>query len=216
MSDKKVSFAEVLMTIGAVIFAAMLFIPFSAVVLDVFARIVFVLASAILIYSLTRYFKLMPKLILLYSLISLAFNISLGRLMLSGLRNGITEPQLSFMSAKINGVLLINILFLVFFVATIIFLLVGTKRIAEKAVRMDLVGSVKFLAGNVKASLFMVLIEITGGILIEKYRNGKSMLESINKAVALTTENVKLFLPSLVLVTIAIGFKITKQACQEV
>lgn len=42
----------------------------------------------------------------------------------------------------------------------------------------------------------MFLIEITGGILIEKCRNGKSMLESINNAVALTTENVKLFLPS--------------------
>lgn len=52
----------------------------------------------------------------------------------------------------------------------------------------------------------MFLIEIAGGILIEKYRNGKSILESINNALALTTENVKLFLPSLVLVTIAIGF----------
>ena len=80
---------------------------------------------------------------------------------------------------------------------------------------MDLVGSVKFLAGNVKASLFMFLIEITGGILIEKCRNGKSMLESINNAVALTTENVKLFLPSLVLVTIAIGFNISKQSREE-
>lgn len=150
MSDKKVNFDEVLMTIGAVIFAAMLFIPFSAVVLDVFARIVFVLASAILIYSLTRYFKLMPKLILLYSLISLALNISLGRLMLSGLRNGITEPQLSFMSEKINGGLFINILFLVLFVVTIIFLSVGTKRIAEKAVRMDLIayGEIKILDEN--------------------------------------------------------------------
>lgn len=215
MSDKKVSFAEVLMTIGAVIFAAMLFIPFSAVVLDVFARIVFVLASAILIYSLTRYFKLMPKLILLYSLISLAFNISLGRLMLSGLRNGITEPQLSFMSAKVSGGIFTNILLLVLFITVIIILSLGTKRIAEKAVRMDLVGSVKFLAGNVKASLFMFLIEIAGGILIEKYRNGKSMLESINNAVALTSENVKLFLPSLVFVTIAIGFKITKQSREE-
>ena len=215
MSDKKVSFDEVLMTIGAVVFAAMLFIPFSAVVLDVFARIVFVLASAIMIYSLTKYFKLMPKLILLYSLISLALNISLGRLMLSGLRNGITVPQLSFMSAKVSGGMFTNILLLVLFITVIIFLSVGTKRIAEKAVRMDLVGSVKFLAGNVKASLFMVLIEITGGTLIEKYRNGKTMLESITNAVALTTENVKLFLPSLVLVSIAIGFKITKQSRED-
>jgi len=84
MSDKKVSFNEVLMTIEALFIAAMLFIQFSAEVMDVFARMVFVLSSAIMIYSLTKYFKLMPKLILLYSLISLAFNISLGRLMLSG------------------------------------------------------------------------------------------------------------------------------------
>lgn len=252
MSDKKVSFNEVLMIIGAVFIAAMFFIPLPAEVLDVFARIEFVLASAILIYSLTRYFQLMPRLVLIYSGFAVGLNLSLCSLMLSGLRKGITESQLSFMSEKINGGLFINMLFLVLFIATIIFLSVGTKRVVEKAVRFALDtmtqklfdidsqhidlddakllkgeirtkidfyscmdGSVKFLAGTVKASLFMVLIEFAGGTLIEKYRNGKSMLESINNAVTLTKENVKLFLPSLVLVTIAIGFKITKQSREE-
>ncbi len=256
MSDKKVSFNEVLMTIGALFIAAMFFIPLPSEVLDVFARIEFVLASAILIYSLTRYSQLLPRLVLIYSGFAVGLNLSLCSLMLSGLRKGITESQLSFMSEKINGGLFINMLFLVLFIATIIFLSVGTKRVAEKAARLALdtmnqklfdidneviwhnfdrvearflkeeiktkidffscmEGSVKFLTGSVKASLFMVLIEIAGGTLIEKYRNGKSMLESITNAVALTTENVKLFLPSLVLVSIAIGFKITKQSREE-
>ena len=248
MSDKKVSFNEVLMTIGALFIAAMFFIPLPSEVLDVFARIEFVLASAILIYSLTRYSQLLPRLVLIYSGFAVGLNLSLCSLMLSGLRKGITESQLSFMSEKINGGLFINMLF----IATIIFLSVGTKRVAEKAARLALAtrtqklfdidaqhidfddakllkgqirtkmdfyscmdGSVKFLTGSVKASLFMVLIEIAGGTLIEKYRNGKTMLESITNAVALTTENVKLFLPSLVLVSIAIGFKITKQSREE-
>ncbi len=248
MSDKKVSFNEVLMTIGALFIAAMFFIPLPSEVLDVFARIEFVLASAILIYSLTRYSQLLPRLVLIYSGFAVGLNLSLCSLMLSGLRKGITESQLSFMSEKINGGLFINMLF----IATIIFLSVGTKRVAEKAARLALDtmnqklfdidsqhidlddakllkgeirtkidfyscmdGSVKFLTGSVKASLFMVLIEIAGGTLIEKYRNGKTMLESITNAVALTTENVKLFLPSLVLVSIAIGFKITKQSREE-
>lgn len=248
MSDKKVSFNEVLMTIGALFIAAMFFIPLPSEVLDVFARIEFVLASAILIYSLTRYSQLLPRLVLIYSGFAVGLNLSLCSLMLSGLRKGITESQLSFMSEKINGGLFINMLFIV----TIIFLSVGTKRVAEKAARLALDtmnqklfdidsqhidlddakllkgeirtkidfyscmdGSVKFLTGSVKASLFMVLIEIAGGTLIEKYRNGKTMLESITNAVALTTENVKLFLPSLVLVSIAIGFKITKQSREE-
>ena len=248
MSDKKVSFNEVLMTIGALFIAAMFFIPLPSEVLDVFARIEFVLASAILIYSLTRYSQLLPRLVLIYSGFAVGLNLSLCSLMLSGLRKGITESQLSFMSEKIDGGLFINMLF----IATIIFLSVGTKRVAEKAARLALDtmnqklfdidsqhidlddakllkgeirtkidfyscmdGSVKFLTGSVKASLFMVLIEIAGGTLIEKYRNGKTMLESITNAVALTTENVKLFLPSLVLVSIAIGFKITKQSREE-
>ena len=248
MSDKKVSFNEVLMTIGALFIAAMFFIPLPSEVLDVFARIEFVLASALLIYSLTRYSQLLPRLVLIYSGFAVGLNLSLCSLMLSGLRKGITESQLSFMSEKINGGLFINMLF----IATIIFLSVGTKRVAEKAARLALDtmnqklfdidsqhidlddakllkgeirtkidfyscmdGSVKFLTGSVKASLFMVLIEIAGGTLIEKYRNGKTMLESITNAVALTTENVKLFLPSLVLVSIAIGFKITKQSREE-
>ena len=248
MSDKKVSFNEVLMTIGALFIAAMFFIPLPSEVLDVFARIEFVLASAILIYSHTRYSQLLPRLVLIYSGFAVGLNLSLCSLMLSGLRKGITESQLSFMSEKINGGLFINMLF----IATIIFLSVGTKRVAEKAARLALDtmnqklfdidsqhidlddakllkgeirtkidfyscmdGSVKFLTGSVKASLFMVLIEIAGGTLIEKYRNGKTMLESITNAVALTTENVKLFLPSLVLVSIAIGFKITKQSREE-
>ena len=248
MSDKKVSFNEVLMTIGALFIAAMFFIPLPSEVLDVFARIEFVLASAILIYSLTRYSQLLPRLVLIYSGFAVGLNLSLCSLMLSGLRKGITESQLSFMSEKINGGLFINMLF----IATIIFLSVGTKRVAEKAARLALDtmnqklfdidsqhidlddakllkgeirtkidfyscmdGSVKFLTGSVKVSLFMVLIEIAGGTLIEKYRNGKTMLESITNAVALTTENVKLFLPSLVLVSIAIGFKITKQSREE-
>ena len=236
------------MTIGALFIAAMFFIPLPSEVLDVFARIEFVLASAILIYSLTRYSQLLPRLVLIYSGFAVGLNLSLCSLMLSGLRKGITESQLSFMSEKINGGLFINMLF----IATIIFLSVGTKRVAEKAARLALDtmnqklfdidsqhidlddakllkgeirtkidfyscmdGSVKFLTGSVKASLFMVLIEIAGGTLIEKYRNGKTMLESITNAVALTTENVKLFLPSLVLVSIAIGFKITKQSREE-
>ena len=252
MSDKKVIFNEVLMTIGALFIAALFFIPLPAEVLDVFARIEFVLASAILIYSLTRYSQLLPRLVLIYSGFAVGLNLSLCSLMLSGLRKGITEFQLSFMSEKINGGLFINMLFLVLLVASIIFLSVGTKRVAEKAARLALDtmnqklfdidsqhidlddakllkgeirtkidfyscmdGSVRFLAGSVKASLFMVLIEITGGTLIEKYRNGKTMLDSITNAVALTTENVKLFLLSLVLVTIAIGFNISKQSREE-
>lgn len=100
MSDKKVSFNEVLMTIGALFIAAMFFIPLPSEVLDVFARIEFVLASAILIYSLTRYSQLLPRLVLIYSGFAVGLNLSLCSLMLSGLRKGITESQLSFMSEK--------------------------------------------------------------------------------------------------------------------
>ncbi len=201
-----------LMVIWALVLAAMLFIPFPVVIMDVFARIQFILGSAILIYSFSRYIRWMPTLIRIYSGYSMALNVGLARLMIVGLRNGITEPQLSFMSGKSNGGILINLVFLVLFVAELIFLSFGIKRVGKKAKYYpNLNYSIRFLTGVVQASIFIVMVELAGGILVETYRNGKALLESITTAITLTTENIKLFLLSLVLVTVAIGFKLIER-----
>ena len=234
MGNKKENINEVVVVMIAVILAAMLFIPIPAEWLDILVKIQFIISTAVLIYSLTSYFKSMVKLVLYYSVTSLAINISLCCLMLQGLRNGIIKYQLSFMGGEVSGGLIINTIFLLIFLAIIIIISLLTKTVTESIVRyfldsmngnsefvkeelkskidfnLSLDRGIKVLVGNVHISVFFYLLEIVNGTLIEKYRNGKILLESVSNAIKLTLCNIKVFLPSLVFVSIAIVLKVTK------
>ncbi len=251
MGNKKENINEVVVVMIAVILAAMLFIPIPAEWLDILVRIQFIISTAVLIYSLTSYFKSMVKLVLYYSVTSLAINISLCRLILQGLRNGIIKYQLSFMGGEVSGGLIINTIFLLIFLAIIIIISLLTKTVTESIVRyfldsmngklceidnkcstnlimngnseflkeelkskidfnLSLDRGIKVLVCNVHVSVFFYLLEIVNGTLIEKYRNGKILLESVSNATKLTLCNIKVFFPSLVFVSIAIVLKVTK------
>ncbi len=76
-------------------------------------------------------------------------------------------------------------------------------------------GAARFFAGNTKAILFMTFIDITGGIAIGYFMQGKSLLEAIEPAILFTTGTVMLYCVPLIIISIASVFYITNKVLEH-
>ncbi len=76
-------------------------------------------------------------------------------------------------------------------------------------------GAARFFAGNTKAMLLMTSIDITGGIAIGYFMQGKSLLEAIKPAILFTTGNVVLYCVPLIIISIPSVFCVTKKVLEH-
>ena len=81
----------------------MMLIPLPVIAVESLIGIETLFSVAILVYSFTKNRVAMPKLVLMFSLFSMALNISLTRISLTGYESGISVPLAGIISSTIGG-----------------------------------------------------------------------------------------------------------------
>jgi len=79
--------------------------------------------------------------------------------------------------------------------------------------KMD--GAAKFISGSAKAVLFMTSIDITGGIAIGYFMQGKTLFEAIEPTILFTTGTVMLYCIPLIIISIASVFYVTNKVLEH-
>ena len=86
-----------------ILIVLMMLIPLPVIAVESLIGIEALFSVAILVYSLTKNRVAMPKLVLMFSLFSMALNISLTRISLTGYERGISVPLVGIISGTIGG-----------------------------------------------------------------------------------------------------------------
>lgn len=86
-----------------ILIVLMMLIPLPVIAVESLIGIEALFSVAILVYSLTKNRVAMPKLVLVFSLFSMALNISLTRISLTGYERGISVPLVGIISGTIGG-----------------------------------------------------------------------------------------------------------------
>lgn len=89
--------------VSMILVVLMILIPLPVIVLESLIGIETLFSVAILVYSFTKNRVVMPKLVLVFSLFSMALNISLTRISLTGYESGISVPLAGIISGTIGG-----------------------------------------------------------------------------------------------------------------
>ncbi len=89
--------------VSMILVVLMILIPLPVIVLESLIGIESLFSVAILVYSFTKYRVAMPKLVLVFSFFSMALNISLTRISLTGYESGISVPLAGIISSTIGG-----------------------------------------------------------------------------------------------------------------
>lgn len=139
-SEKKLSLKNVLGMVTAVAIVVMMFIPFSALALEIILGVETAFAVSILIYSFIKHHKAMPKLVLFFALFSLIVNIGFTRAALTGYANGSQILVVEYFANVIcgNNYIIGFIVALILMVVQILVIYKGVGRIAEVAARFSL------------------------------------------------------------------------------
>lgn len=89
--------------VAMILSVLMMLIPLPVIAVESLIGIETLFSVAILVYSFTKNRVVMPKLVLVFSLFSMALNISLTRISLTGYESGISVPLAGIISSTIGG-----------------------------------------------------------------------------------------------------------------
>ena len=104
MKNKIVDFIMYnIIPVAMLVVVLMMLVPLPVIAVESLIGIESLFSIAILIYSITKNRVAMPKLVLLFSLFSMALNISLTRISLTGYESGISVPLGGIISGSIGG-----------------------------------------------------------------------------------------------------------------
>lgn len=104
MKNKIVDFIMYnIIPVAMILIVLMMLIPLPVIAVESLIGIETLFSIAILIYSFTKNRVAMPKLVLMFSLFSMALNISLTRISLTGYESGIRVPLGGIISSTIGG-----------------------------------------------------------------------------------------------------------------
>ena len=104
MKNKIVDFIMYnIIPVAMILIVLMMLIPLPVIAVESLIGIEALFSVAILIYSFTKNRVAMPKLVLMFSLFSMALNISLTRISLTGYESGISVPLGGIISSTIGG-----------------------------------------------------------------------------------------------------------------
>lgn len=117
---------------------------------------------AILVYSFTKNRVVMPKLVLVFSLFSMALNISLTRISLTGYESGISVPMAGIISGTIGGK---N--YIIGGIITVILLTVQVFIISKGGCRVSEVNA-RFTLDSMNQKLFDIDNKLNQGIIDKK------------------------------------------------
>ncbi|MCR5496025.1 MAG: FHIPEP family type III secretion protein [Treponema sp.] len=141
MHNKKEKKSFLFIIIVYALMVAVVFIPFSAIVVEVIYGIELATSVFILIYICRNKYKTLPQKVLYFNLYSMAINIQMTIYLLSGLQNGKQLPLISFLThfesqnTFIVGIILIPLILALTFLLVII----GVRSISESSARFALV-----------------------------------------------------------------------------
>ena len=104
MKNKIVDFIMYnIIPVAMILIVLMMLIPLPVIAVESLIGIEALFSVAILIYSFTKNRVAMPKLVLMFSMFSMALNISLTRISLTGYESGISVPLAGIISSTIGG-----------------------------------------------------------------------------------------------------------------
>lgn len=104
MKNKIVDFIMYnIIPVAMILAVLMMLIPLPLIAVESLIGIETLFSVAILVYSFTKNRVVMPKLVLVFSLFSMALNISLTRISLTGYESGISVPMAGIISGTIGG-----------------------------------------------------------------------------------------------------------------
>lgn len=104
MKNKIVDFIMYnIIPVAMILIVLMMLIPLPVIAVESLIGIEALFSVAILIYSFTKNRVAMPNLVLMFSLFSMALNISLTRISLTGYESGISVPLAGIISSTIGG-----------------------------------------------------------------------------------------------------------------
>ena len=145
-----------------ILIVLMMLIPLPVIVVESLIGIEALFSVAILVYSLTKNRVAMPKLVLMFSLFSMALNISLTRISLTGYESGISVPLAGIISGTIGGknYIIGGIITVILLTAQILIISKGGCRVSEVNAR--------FTLDSMNQKLFDIDNKLNQGIIDKK------------------------------------------------
>lgn len=141
MKNKIVDFIMYnIIPVAMILAVLMMLIPLPLIAVESLIGIETLFSVAILIYSFTKNRMAMPKLVLVFSLFSMALNISLTRISLTGYESGISVPLVGIISSTIGGknYIIGGIITVILLTAQVFNILKGGCRVSEVNARFTL------------------------------------------------------------------------------
>lgn len=238
--------------VSMILVVLMILIPLPVIVLESLIGIETLFSVVILVYSFAKNRVAMPKLVLVFSLFSMALNISLIRISLTGYESDFCVPFVGAISGIIGGknYIIGGIISAILLTVQVLIISKGCCRISEVSARFVLEsmnqkffdienklnqgiidkreeeklkenvrkevdyyssmdGASKFLCGISKANVFLALVNLAGGILIQVVKLKTSIGIAIENSMFITVGNAVLFTLPIMVVSFAAGLNIT-------
>ena len=158
-----------------ILIVLMMLIPLPVIAVESLIGIEALFSVAILVYSLTKNRVAMPKLVLMFSLFSMALNISLTRISLTGYESGISVPMAGIISDTIGGK---N--YIIGGIITVILLTIQVFIISKGGCRVSEVNA-RFVLESMNQKVFDIENKLNQGI-IDK-REEEKLKENLRKEV---------------------------------
>lgn len=176
MKNKIVDFIMYnIIPVAMILIVLMMLIPLPVIAVESLIGIEALFSVAILIYSFTKNRVAMPKLVLMFSLFSMALNISLTRISLTGYESGISVPMAGIISDTIGGK---N--YIIGGIITVILLTIQVFIISKGGCRVSEVNA-RFVLESMNQKVFDIENKLNQGI-IDK-REEEKLKENLRKEV---------------------------------
>ena len=160
MKNKIVDFIMYnIIPVAMILVVLMMLVPLPVIALESLIGIESLFSIAILIYSFTKNRVVMPKLVLVFSLFSMALNISLTRISLTGYESGISVPLGGIISSTIGGK---N--YIIGGIITVILLTVQVFIISKGGCRVSEVNA-RFILTSINQKFFNIDNKLKQGII---------------------------------------------------
>lgn len=145
-----------------ILIVLMMLIPLPVIVVESLIGIEALFSVAILVYSLTKNRVAMPKLVLMFSLFSMALNISLTRISLTGYERGISVPLAGIISGTIGGknYIIGGIISVILLTLQVLIISKGCYRVSEVTAR--------FMLDSMNQKFFDIDNKLNQGIIDKK------------------------------------------------
>ena len=163
MKNKIVDFIMYnIIPVAMILIVLMMLIPLPVIAVESLIGIEALFSVAILVYSFTKNRVAMPKLVLMFSLFSMALNISLTRISLTGYESGISVPLAGIISSTIGGK---N--YIIGGIITVIFLTLQVLIISKGGCRVSEVNA-RFILTSMNQKFFDIDNKLNQGIIDKK------------------------------------------------